>query len=114
MKASGSVQNTSSPFCRNAGSTIQKSARMRTANIQHASQYKYFGLRLMKRINSRKNGTAKWNTATITAMTPQPPLNRRTYQGISSGRFSAQMIRNWDSDIYAHNMVNASIKFDRP
>ena len=44
---------------------------------------------------------------------PSEPLKRRTYQGISSGRFSAQMIRNWDSDMYAHSMVNANIKFDR-
>ena len=55
--------------------------------------------RFSGRASRIRNGTAKWNSIRNRPMFCQPPWSRRMYQGISSVRLPAQMIRNCENDM---------------
>jgi hypothetical protein len=46
-------------------------------------------------------------------MAPQPPFMRWRYQGISCWRFSTQTSKNWQNDMYAHNITKAKSRLPR-
>jgi hypothetical protein len=50
------------------------------------------------RDSSRENGTKNWKITRKRPTYPQPPLSRRMYQVISSGRLPAQMISHCDAN----------------
>ena len=66
------------------------------------------------RESRRAKGRAKWKTRRRTATACQPPLARSRYQGISSGRFADQMIRNCENERYAQTMVKANSRYRVP
>ena len=51
-------------------------------------------VRFRSRFSSRTYGSMKWPTISSTLTQSQLPVTRERYQGISSGRFPIQMIRN--------------------
>ena len=61
--------------------------------------------------SSIRNGKMKCPNASSRLTGPQPFEKRRIYQGISSGRFADQMIRNCENARYAHSIVNANRSF---
>src|SRR5262245_36674931 len=65
------------------------------------------------RDRSKQNGIANWPTTSSSATHCQPSRNRRKYQGVSSGRFSDQISKNWENDRYAHIITKVSSKLPR-
>jgi hypothetical protein len=97
----GSVKSSqcrSSPVCGNSGRTSQKRSTTRTARMARATIPTVRARRFTPRESSTRKGTAKWKTTRNRPTSRQPPWNRRRYQGISSGRFPDQMIRNCENE----------------
>src|SRR5471032_3491318 len=72
--------------------------RMKTAMAASSLE-----LRFRSRESSRAKGSAKWPSTKARATYSQPPFSRVRYQGISSGRLPAQIIRNCENEKYAHH-----------
>src|SRR5262249_14212322 len=96
-----------------AGITSQTKSTQSMTRINSDTRMSDRGFRLFSRINSRKNGRKNWHAIKASATHSQPPRVRRTYQGISSLKFPAHIIRYWLNDVYAHNITKASSRFPR-
>src|SRR6266700_1288845 len=78
--AEGDRQNNVQPGWDGARSKFRRVIQNKSTRRMKMSHMAIFGrtfaLRFTSCDKSRKNGTKKWNTNTITATTPQPPYSR--------------------------------------